>query len=113
MDLLAKIGAALPKTEGANGLNRIAPDLLAEPEEIHYLIVAVDCGSVNTTYKADEFGEPFTETIPSARIRAVEPLADGDAKMARRLMEQARGERTGRPALPMEFDVADVTGSGA
>ena len=110
MDQLAKIGAHLPKTEGANGLNRIANGLLAEPEEIHYLIVAVDCGSVNTTYKVDDFGEPFTETIPSARIRAIEPLTEGDAKMARRLMEQARGERTGRPALELEFGVADVTG---
>jgi hypothetical protein len=110
MDQLAKITARLPKTEGANGLNKIANDLLAEPEGIHYLIVAVDCGSVNTTYQVDDFGEPYTETVPSARIRAIEPLDGGDAKVAKRLMDQARGERTGRPALDLEFDVSDVTG---
>jgi YD repeat-containing protein len=106
----AKIGATLPKTIEANGLHSIARELLGEPEEIHYAIIAIDCGGVATEYKWDDYGERLTEVIPRARIRAIEPLGGDDARLAKRLMDQARGEHTGRPALPLDFNIADVAG---
>jgi hypothetical protein len=106
----AKIGAALPKTSDANGLHSIAHRLLEEPSQIRYAVIAVDCGAVSTEYKFDDYGDPYTEVTPRARIRAIEPLAGSDAAMAERLMHQARGERTGRPALELDFSVADVAG---
>lgn len=106
----AKIGAALPKTDDANGLHSIAVQMLAEPTQIRYAVIAIDCGGVTTDYKFDDYGERYTEVTPRARIRAIEPLSRGDAAMAERLMLQARGERTGKPGLPLDFSVADVAG---
>ncbi|MGH6656557.1 MAG: hypothetical protein ACRDVE_15300 [Actinocrinis sp.] len=106
----AKIGSTLPKTDSANGLHSIARELLAEPEEVRYAVIAVDCGGVATRYKWDDNGERYTETIPAARIRAIEPLKGADANAAARLMNGARCARTGRSMLPLDFDVRDVTG---
>jgi hypothetical protein len=106
----AKIGATLPKTREANGLHSIARELLAEPEDVHYAIVALDCGGVAVEYKWNDFGERYSETIPRARVRAIEPLSGDEAALARRLMDEARGVRTGKPVLPLDFTVGDVTG---
>ncbi len=106
----AKIGAALPKTASANGLHLIAAALVADPEKIRYAVVVLDCGKVTTDYKFDDYGDRYEEIVPHARIRAIEPLFGGDAAVAERLMLQARGERTGKPALELDFTVADVAG---
>lgn len=107
----AKIGAALPKTSEANGLHTIATSLLAKPEQIRFAVIAIDTGGVQTDYKFDEFGERYEETVPKARIRAIEPLHGGDADAAAHLMAQARGERLGRPVLPLDFTPRDITGA--
>ena len=108
----AKMGAQLPKTEAANGLHSIAPELLAEPHRLRFAVVMIDCGHVDTEYEIDEFGERYTTTVPRARIRAVEPLHGREAAQAEMLMHDARGRRTGRPSLPLNFTVDDIAGSG-
>jgi len=91
----AKIGAALPKTEHACGLHAIAAALIAEPEAVRYAVVRLDTGKVETKYEIDEEGERYEVTVPSARIRAIEPLSGADAEHAARLMDAARAERMG------------------
>jgi hypothetical protein len=91
----AKIGAALPKTSHGNGLHAIAGSLVTDPEQVRYAIVRLDTGKVETSYEIDEEGERYEVTVPSARIRAIEPLAGQAAAEAARLMDAARAERLG------------------
>lgn len=91
----AKISATLPKTEHGNGLNAIAPDLIAEPEAVRYAVVRLDTGEVQHKYEIDEEGERYEVLIPKARIRAIEPLDGAAAEQAARLMDAARAERMG------------------
>lgn len=47
----AKIGAALPKTEHANGLHAIAAELIAEPERVRYAVIRFDTGKIETKFR--------------------------------------------------------------
>ena len=91
----AKINATLPKVSDRNGLHSIAPQLVTDPEALRYAVVLLDTGSVQTSYEIDEFGERYEVVVPSARIRAIEPLDGADARAAARLMDTARGARMG------------------
>jgi len=104
----AKIGSALPKENGPNGLHSIAPQLATDPEELHYAVVLLDTGKIERRFEIDEFGERYEVIIPHARIRAIEPVAD-DADVARHLMASARSRRLHGTALPL-FGDESITG---
>lgn len=98
----AKIGAKLPKTEDACGLHDIAPEMVAHPERLHYVVLLIDTGKTEIKHEISALGDRYTLRIPHARIRAIEPLIDAsDVATAMRLMEHARGDRMGGTAPPL------------
>ena len=91
-----KLASALPKGD-SNGLGPIVLDLVQQPHRFKVVLAIVDCKSVTTNADTGE-------TVPTARIRRIEAVLDGDLKSARRLMERAMEKRTGRPMLPLGLE---------
>lgn len=105
--MTVKMSAALPDDHTQNGLTAITSDLVRDPETIHYAIVAVDCCRLTTDTDTGD-------TVPTARIRHIEPLTGAAATDATRLLHQAQADRTGHPALPLTTpdgaDLVDIDG---
>lgn len=76
-----KLAAALPKGE-ANGLGPIVPSLVDDPTRPRVVLMILDCKEITTNADTGEI-------VPTARIRRVEALLDGDLDAAQRLMERA------------------------
>lgn len=92
---MTKLNASLPKGE-ANGLDAIARDLIDNPDQVHVVLMLVDCKSVTTETDTGD-------VIPTARIRRAEPIKQDKDKvllMLRRAME----ERTGKTVLPFDLE---------
>jgi siroheme synthase (precorrin-2 oxidase/ferrochelatase) len=96
-----KMIGALPPGQN-NGLPSLVDELVDNPTRMHVALIIVDCKSISTDTDTGE-------VVPTARIRRIEPIRDEDKKAARRLMERALEERTGRTMLPI--DLEDETAS--
>jgi len=91
-----KLASALPKGD-ANGLGPIVLDLVQDPARFKVVLAIVDCKQITTNADTGE-------VVPTARIRRVEAILDGDLSTARRLMERALERRTGRTMLPLGLE---------
>lgn len=91
-----KFTSALPKGE-ANGLSAIVPDLVDNPTGFKVVMAIVDCKSITTDSDTGEI-------VPTARIRRIEAITGNDLAAARRLMERAMEQRTGRTMLPLGLE---------
>jgi hypothetical protein len=99
---MTKLAANLPKGT-ANGLQVIAQSLVDEPERVHAVIALIDCKKVTTDFDSGE-------VVPTARIRRIEVIQDGeDLGMAQRVIRRALERRTGKTVLP--FDIEDEIAS--
>jgi siroheme synthase (precorrin-2 oxidase/ferrochelatase) len=96
-----KLVGALPSGQN-NGLPSLVDELVDNPTRMHVALVILDCKA--TTTETDT-----GEVVPTARIRRIEPIRREDRKAARRLMDRAMEERTGRTMLPI--DLEDETAS--
>jgi hypothetical protein len=106
----AKIGAKLPTTIDHCGLHDIAPEMVRNPEQLHYAIILLDTGKTEIHHKIDDFGERYTERVAVARIRSIEPLRDdSDVATAARLLDRARTERMGGTKIHL-FPSTEITG---
>lgn len=92
----AKIGGTLPRGD-ANGMGPIIQELVEQPHRFHVLLAIVDCKKVTTDHDSGE-------VIPTARIRRVEVVLEGDLKTAEKLLRRALESRSGRTMLPMDLE---------
>lgn len=94
------LSGKLPK-DASNGIGAIAAQLAADPENVHVVIALVDCSKLTTDVDTGE-------TLPTARIRAIEafPGPTLDAAEARRLWRRAMDRRNGQIELPIEVERA-------
>lgn len=93
----ANLAGSLPAGE-ANGLAAIARELVETPEKVHVVIALVDCSKITT--KTDS-----GDVIPTARIRRIEAITDGeDGRRMRMLLRREWERRTGKTVLPFELE---------
>ncbi len=96
-----KLDGKLPAEADRNGLDALHDKLMAEPHELHAVIMVVDCKSFERDYDMET-------DVPKARVRAVEAISADDLPMAQQLMSRAREKRLGRVQLP--FGLEDENG---
>lgn len=95
--MTVKLGTRLPKHE-RNGLGSILLDLLREPYKQHVAIVILDTGKITRDLENED-------VIPTARIRAIEPVRGGvDVGELRRILLRAYEDRTGQVELPADWE---------
>jgi len=92
-----KISSALPAGD-TNGLVSISAQLCDDPEAVHVAVVLLDCAQIVTNTDNGD-------VVPTARIRAIEPISQTtDANEMRRLLRRAYERRTGKVELPLEME---------
>ncbi|HTF52193.1 MAG TPA: hypothetical protein VK735_32520 [Pseudonocardia sp.] len=92
-----KISSSLPIGD-TNGLTAISAQLCDNPEAVHVAVVLLDCSQITTNTDNGD-------VVPTARIRAIEPIAQtSDANEMRRLIRRAYERRTGKVELPLEME---------
>lgn len=98
------LSGKLPRSD-ANGIAPIAAALVDDPTGHHVIIALVDCAKVTTDTDTGE-------TLPTARIRAVEAFVgtttDGQeaARLLRRAMDRRRHGGDDQFELPLELERA-------
>ena len=93
---MTKLASGLPKGDG-NGLDALARDLIDSPHEIHVVVALVDCKKI-TTDNDDGTVEP------TARIRRIEVISEGDKDLAAKMLRRALEKRTGKTVLPFDLE---------
>lgn len=108
MSDFVKLAGTLPADENRNGLDEIAAEVVKDPTALRAVIVLVDCKQILT--QADT-----GDRIATLRIRRIEPIGGKDGDAAQRLYRKAFERRTGKQALPIEFDdeINGAFGGGA
>ena len=89
-----RLSSKLPGDPNINGLDALAPELAADPSRIIVALVWLDVAKIAS----------YPETIPTVRVRKVEPLgtpADVPAAIVE-LAQHREAARTGRTPLPFE-----------
>jgi hypothetical protein len=95
--MTVSVSGRLPDGDG-NGLSAIISDLVRDPKKLHVCICILDGKKVTTDADSGE-------TVPTARIRRIEVLADeDDMKLAENLMRRSLDRRTGRESLPYDLE---------
>lgn len=98
------LSGKLPRGD-TNGIAAIAMSLVDDPASHHVIIALVDCEKVVTSTDTGE-------TLPTARIRAIEAFvgktADGKeaARLLRRAMDRRRHGGNDQFELPLELERA-------
>ena len=100
---MTKLAATLPKNTDANGLDAISRYLVNAPEAVRVVVMLIDCKAITTDVDTGA-------REPTARILRVEALAGDDADTARKLLDQAVEQRTGRQALAFDPDTGEIFG---
>src|SRR5712692_3225035 len=95
MTAIIKLAGKLPPEADNNGLDTIAAKLLDDPGRFHVVIMVVDCSKIETQTDTGD-------RIPTARIRAIETVADLGEAWA--MMSRARERRLVRVQLPFEME---------
>jgi hypothetical protein len=91
------LSGALPVGD-TNGLGSISGKLCDDPESVHVAVVLLDCSKITTNTDNGD-------VVPTARIRAIEPIGiTGDAEEMRRLLRRAYERRTGKVELPLDME---------
>ena len=93
---MTKLASGLPKGDG-NGLDALARNLIDSPHEIHVVVALVDCKKI-TTDNDDGTVEP------TARIRRIEVISEGDKDLAAKMLRRALEKRTGKTVLPFDLE---------
>ena len=93
---MTKLASALPKGEG-NGLDAIARELIDNPHDIHVVVALIDCKKITTD---NDTGD----VEPTARIRRIEPITEGDRDVAAKMLRRALERRTGKTVLPFDLE---------
>lgn len=94
---MTKIASALPGGD-ANGLTAIARELIDTPHEVHVVVALVDCKRITTDNDSGEI-------IPTARIRRIEVIGDGEDKaLANKMLRRSLERRTGKTVLPFDLE---------
>lgn len=93
---MTKLSSRLPDGN-TNGLGRITAKLVNDPHKVHVAVVLLDCQKTTLDYDTGE-------TIPTARIRAIEPITGLDRDLAAQMLRRAVEERTGQVVLPIELE---------
>lgn len=89
---------APPNRKDHNGLAAISAALCDNPEKVHVAVVLLDCSKITTNTDNGD-------VIPTARVRAIEPVGEtSDANEMRRLIRRAYERRTGKVELPLEME---------
>jgi hypothetical protein len=100
-----KLASSTPDGEN-NGLLALWEKLVTTPQDLHVVVALVDCKRTTTDNDTGEI-------VPTARIRRIEPISDGDdGKRLIRLLRRAFEQRTGKAVLPLglEDDLRAVFG---
>lgn len=93
---VTKLSSRLPDGN-TNGLPALAPRLVSDPHMVHVAVVLLDCQKTTLDYDTGE-------TIPTARVRAIEPITGIDRDLAAQMMRRAVESRTGQTVLPIELE---------
>lgn len=93
---MTKLSGSLPGGD-ANGLVAIARKLIDSPHDVHVVVGLVDCKRSTTDNDTGEI-------VPTARIRRIEVIGEGDKDLAAKMMRRALEERTGKTVLPFDLE---------
>lgn len=94
---MTKLASSLPGGDG-NGLVAIARELIDSPHKVHVVIALVDCKRITVDNDSGE-------TVPTARIRRIEPLSDPEDKaLSQKMLRRALERRTGQTVLPFDLE---------
>lgn len=94
---MTKLNGKLPQGSG-NGLDAVARAMINVPERVHVVVALVDCSKLTTDTDTGD-------VEPTARIRRIEALTDGDDKaFAQRMLRRALERRTGKTVLPLDLE---------
>ena len=92
-----KLDGKLPAEADRNGLDALHDKLMAEPHDLHAVIMVID-------RKSFEHDDDLEADVPKARVRAVEAISAADLPVAQQLMSRARERRLGRVQLPFGLE---------
>lgn len=93
---MTKLAAGLPKGE-ANGLATLARNLIDQPEDIHVVVMLVDCKKISTDVDSGD-------VEPTARIRRIEAVLAEDHAVAAKMLRRSLESRTGKTVLPYDLE---------
>jgi len=94
----AKMAGALPKGDRTNGLQHMAAELVAEPWDIRVAVIFYDVSKVTRDMDSGE-------TVPTIRIRRIEPVDEpGDGNRLRQVLRRAWERRLGEDVLPIDLE---------
>ena len=103
--MTVKLSSALPK-DVTNGLDSIEGQLVNEPDSRRIVLAVVSTKKI--TIDTDS-----GESVPTAQIRAIEPLNtdSADAKELVRILKRAVENRLGSVPADLQDDIAAFTGA--
>lgn len=90
-----KLAAKLPGN-GADGLSVLTETMVDVPEQMHVVLMLVDCKSIATDIDTGD-------QEPTARIRRIEVISD-DLQTAEKMLRRAWERRAGSTVLPLELE---------
>ena len=93
---MTKLASGLPKGE-ANGLDALARKLIDCPEDVHVVVMLIDCKKITT-----DIDDGAIE--PTARIRRIEVVRPEDHEVAEKMLRRALEQRTGKTVLPFDLE---------
>jgi hypothetical protein len=95
MSALVTLSGRLPGDPDINGLDAIAADLVANPEQLRVVVAWIDVSKVTTSTDTGD-------RVPTVRVRRIEPVGTPESVPAAfsRAVLQAAERRTGMAPLP-------------
>ena len=93
---MTNLAGGLPKGD-ANGLTALARELIDSPQSVHVVVALIDCKKITTD---NDTGD----VTPTARIRRIEAISEGDRELAAKMLRRALERRTGKTVLPFDLE---------
>ncbi len=93
---MTRLASGLPKGE-ADGLASLARRLIDTPEDIHVVVMLVDCKKISTDIDTGDIE-------PTARIRRIEAVLPEDHPQAQKMLRRSLEKRTGKTVLPYDLE---------
>lgn len=99
---MTKLASGLPKDPRHNGLDALAPKLLANPRHRYLMLAVIDCSKITEDVTSGSLE-------PTARVLRIEQVHPDDVTDAERLARRALEHRSGDTVLPLDLE-RDIEG---
>lgn len=100
--MTVKLSGALPKDDDANGMEKLASQLIRYPERRHLVLMVIDTDKINQKHD----GRGGLRSEPTAGILFIEPVTDpDDVYTIVEVMSRTRADRVDDATLDFDFGV--------